>query len=165
MSTVTYDDVRRQAEQLSPDERAALFEFLQETLIRQWSQISQQRQEEMAHKWGAQIAKYLETASERSVKDRIARWLLTSSEEADALSFIMSLAAAFASQRSSRVTRETLLAELEQLRSEGAFEGVESLRNKYADPPLELSDNELRAGIRAFSKEWEHDLDDLFDDD
>jgi hypothetical protein len=165
MSTVTYDDVRRQAEQLSPDERVALLEFLQETLIRQWSQISQQRQEEMAHKWSAQIAKYLETTSEESVKGRITQWLLASSEETHALSFIISVAAAFASQRSSRVTRETLLAELEQLRSEGAFEGVESLRNKYADPPLELSDNELRAGIRDFSKEWEHDLDDLFDDD
>jgi len=58
-----------------------------------------------------------------------------------------------------------LLAKLDQLRSEGAFDGVESLRNKYADPPLELSDSELRASIRESSQEWEQDLDDLFDDD
>ncbi len=54
-----------------------------------------------------------------------------------------------------RITRETLLAELEQLKAEGAFEGVESLRNKYADPLLELTDDELRASLQEFSNEWE----------
>jgi len=74
----------------------ALFEFLEETLIRQWPQISRQRQEEMVHKWSEQIAKYLKTPPEESASVRIAQWLLASSE-ADALRFIMSLAAALAS--------------------------------------------------------------------
>lgn len=64
-----------------------------------------------------------------------------------------------------RVTRESLQAELEQRRAAGLFEHVDSLRNKYADPPLDLSDDELRASIHQLSKEWEQDLDDLFRDD
>jgi hypothetical protein len=51
-----------------------------------------------------------------------------------------------------RITREMLITELEQLRAEGAFEKVDSLRNRYASPALNISDDELRAGIRAFSR-------------
>lgn len=76
---------------------------------------------------------------------------------------IQRLQATLLPSRSSRVTREMLLAELEQLRAAGAFDGVESLRNKYADPPLELSDEELCASIHELSQGWEQDLDDLFD--
>jgi hypothetical protein len=61
-----------------------------------------------------------------------------------------------------RVTRELLLAELEQLRAAGAFNNVESLRNKYANPEITLSDEELLASIREFASEWEQDIDDLF---
>ncbi len=64
----------------------------------------------------------------------------------------------------SGVTRDMLLAEHQHLRTAGAFERVESLRNKYAEPPLDVSDDDLRASIREFSTEWEQDLDDLFDD-
>lgn len=84
-------------------------------------------------------------------------------DEREAL--IIRLRATLPAERNQRITREMLLAELEMLRAEGAFEGVESLRNKYADPPLNLSDAELSASIREFSQEWERDLDDILDDD
>jgi hypothetical protein len=71
------------------------------------------------------------------------------------VALVQYLQATLPPQASTPVTRELLLAELEQLRAAGAFDGVESLRNKFADPPLELSDDELRASIREFSKEWE----------
>jgi hypothetical protein len=63
-----------------------------------------------------------------------------------------------------RVTRDMLLAELEQLRAQGAFDHVESLRNQYTEPPLNLTDAELRASLREISNEWESDIDNLFAD-
>ncbi|MEW6578262.1 MAG: hypothetical protein AB1435_03605 [Chloroflexota bacterium] len=83
----------------------------------------------------------------------------------DRAALVQRLQATLPPEGSIRVTREVLLAELEHLRAAGAFEGVESLRNKYAEPLLELDDDDLRASIREFSTEWEQDLDDLFDDD
>ncbi len=53
------------------------------------------------------------------------------------------------------------LRQLEQ----GEFDKVESLRNKYAEPSLDISDEELRAGIREFSTQWKEDLDDLIGKD
>lgn len=61
------------------------------------------------------------------------------------------------------VTREKLLEEHERLRAEGAFDNATSLRNKYASPDFDLSFEELEAGIREFSNQWEEDIDDLFD--
>jgi hypothetical protein len=83
----------------------------------------------------------------------------------DRAALVQRLQATLLPEGSLQVTRDMLLAELEQLRAAGAFEGVESLRNKFAEPPSELNDEDLRASIREFSTEWEQDLDDLFDDD
>jgi len=60
-------------------------------------------------------------------------------------------------------TREQLIAELETLQASGAFEGVESLRNKFANPALEnLTEEQLLADIRAAATEWEQELDEFF---
>ena len=62
--------------------------------------------------------------------------------------------------------REELIAELEVLRSVGAFDNVESLRNKYANPALDaLTDEQLSADIHETSTEWEKELDEFFGDD
>ncbi len=86
-------------------------------------------------------------------------------DAADRAALVQRLQATLPLESGLAVTRDMLLAELEQLRAAGAFAGAESLRNKYADPPLDLGDEELRASIREFSTEWEQDLADLFDDD
>jgi hypothetical protein len=67
-------------------------------------------------------------------------------------------------QAASPVTREQLLAEMDLLRAAGAFDGVESLRNRYADPDTDLSDEALRASIDTFATEWKQDIDGLATD-
>lgn len=60
-------------------------------------------------------------------------------------------------------TREDLIAELEMLRESGAFDNVESLRNKYANPALsDLTDEQLAADIHEAATEWEKELDEFF---
>jgi len=62
-------------------------------------------------------------------------------------------------------TREELIAELEALRAEGAFENVESLRNRYAKPGLDdLTDEQLEADIHEAATAWEQELDEFFKD-
>jgi hypothetical protein len=61
----------------------------------------------------------------------------------------------------SPATREMLIAELEHLRTTGAFENVESLANKYAVPGLEISFEELRALRTELSTEWEKELEEF----
>jgi hypothetical protein len=84
---------------------------------------------------------------------------LSASERAALIDYLQ---ATLPSQRHRRVTRESLQAELVRRRAAGLFEQVESLRNQYADPPLTLSDDELRASIHELSKEWEQDIDSFF---
>jgi hypothetical protein len=63
-------------------------------------------------------------------------------------------------------TREELIAELEALRAAGAFDNVESLRNKYANPAFDaLTDEQLSADIREAATEWEKELDEFFGDE
>ena len=64
---------------------------------------------------------------------------------------------------SPRVTRETILAEHARLVAAGAFDNAESLLGRYARPGLDLSFEELEAGISEFANEWEQELDDIFD--
>ncbi len=60
-------------------------------------------------------------------------------------------------------TREELITELEVLRSAGAFNSVESLRNKFANPALnDLTDDQLSADIHDAATEWEKELDEFF---
>ena len=64
-----------------------------------------------------------------------------------------------------RPTRDELIAELEALRAAGAFEQVESLRNKFDNPASSaLSDDELHTTIRDVATEWEKELDEFFSD-
>lgn len=64
------------------------------------------------------------------------------------------------------LTREQLIAELEVLRARGAFDHVESLRNKYANPALDdLTDEQLSADLRDIATEWEKELNEFFGDD
>jgi hypothetical protein len=92
---------------------------------------------------------------------RLARQL--SADERAAL--IQQLQATLPEPESGRVTRDMMIVELEHLRATGAFENVESLRNKYADPPLTLSDEELNASLHEIASEWEEDIDSLFGND
>jgi hypothetical protein len=63
-------------------------------------------------------------------------------------------------------TRAELIAELESLRAAGAFDQVESLRNKYANPALEaLTDEQLSADIHAAANAWEQEMDEFFEDE
>jgi hypothetical protein len=63
-------------------------------------------------------------------------------------------------------TREELIVELETLRAAGAFDNVESLRNKYANPALDkLMDEQLLADIHEAATEWEKELDEFFGDE
>jgi hypothetical protein len=84
--------------------------------------------------------------------------------EAEREILIRRLQVTLPSKQRERVTAESLQAELERRHTAGLFDYVKSLRNKYAHPPLNLSDEELRASIHEFAK-WEEDIDDLFADD
>ena len=59
-------------------------------------------------------------------------------------------------------TREELIAELASLRAEGAFENVESLYGRFANPnAAEMSAEDLHAQLRGISSEWEQELDEF----
>jgi hypothetical protein len=63
-------------------------------------------------------------------------------------------------------TREELIAEFKILRATGAFNNVESLRNRYANPALKnLTDEQLLADIHEAATEWEEELDEFFGED
>ncbi len=59
------------------------------------------------------------------------------------------------------VTREILLAEHQRLKAMGGFENVQSLANAFANPEVDVSDEELNEYLRQIGKEWEAELDDL----
>jgi len=59
-------------------------------------------------------------------------------------------------------TREELITELENLRAVGAFDDIESLYGKYANPNAPaMTEDEFHADLHAIATEWEHELDDL----
>lgn len=60
------------------------------------------------------------------------------------------------------LTREMLLAGHQALLAAGAFENVESLRNKYARPDLDLSFEALQAILHEAATEWEQEPDEFF---
>jgi hypothetical protein len=62
------------------------------------------------------------------------------------------------------VTREQLIAELEQLRAAGAFDNVESLYGKFANPAVDLSQEDLDAYLHEISTAWETEIDEFFGD-
>jgi hypothetical protein len=62
------------------------------------------------------------------------------------------------------VTRSQLIAESEALRAVGAFERVDSLRNRFASRALTyVTDHQLLSAIHEASVEWETDLEELAD--
>jgi hypothetical protein len=62
-------------------------------------------------------------------------------------------------------TREMLHAEFAAQRAAGAFNNVESLRNRYAKPESDdLSVEELLKQIHDDATEWEKELDEFFGD-
>ena len=63
------------------------------------------------------------------------------------------------------ITREALLAKHARLLAEEAFENVESLRNRYARPGLDISAEELDAYLREIGTEWEKELNEFFGDE
>jgi hypothetical protein len=75
--------------------------------------------------------------------------------------FALALHLLATAQSAGQVTLETIQAEHARRRAAGAFEQAESLRNKYAEPGLDLSEDDLRAGLSEFATDWETELDDL----
>lgn len=65
----------------------------------------------------------------------------------------------------SGVTREMLLAEHKRLKASGAFDNVESLFGKYANPEVDISAEELEAYLHEIGTEWEKEMDEIFGDD
>jgi len=65
----------------------------------------------------------------------------------------------------SSVTREMLLAEHERLKEAGAFDNVESLYGKYANPEVDISAEELEAYLHEIGTEWEKEMDEIIGDD
>jgi hypothetical protein len=61
------------------------------------------------------------------------------------------------------VTREMLIAEHQRLKERGAFEHVRSLGNAFANPKVDLTDEDLNEYLRQVGKEWEAELDELND--
>ncbi len=67
---------------------------------------------------------------------------------------------------SARVTRELIVAEMAQKRAAGAYENVESLRNKYANEDFEnVTGEEIREYLTQLSREWEAKIDRYFTED
>jgi hypothetical protein len=63
-----------------------------------------------------------------------------------------------------QITLDMIRAEHARRLAVGAFEHVESLRNKYANPDIDVSDDQLHAGLREFANEWEQELDEFYGD-
>jgi len=59
----------------------------------------------------------------------------------------------------SGLTREQVLAEFGRRRAAGAFEGVESLRGRFAHPALDMSFEEIQAITHEVATEWEREMD------
>lgn len=64
-----------------------------------------------------------------------------------------------------RVTREMLLEEHARLKAAGAFNHVESLYGKYANPKVDVSFEEMQAYLHEVGTEWEKEMDEFFGDD
>jgi hypothetical protein len=63
-------------------------------------------------------------------------------------------------------TRAELIAELDQLRTAGAFANGESLYGKYANPNVpEISEEEFHAQMHVIATEWEQELDEFTSDE
>lgn len=60
------------------------------------------------------------------------------------------------------LTRESVIEQLKTLREAGAFSKVESLRGVYARSDLHIDQDELASYLLEVGKEWEQDVDDLF---
>jgi hypothetical protein len=86
-------------------------------------------------------------------------------DPAERLALAHHLLATLTTYPAEQVTLEMIQTEHARRRAEGAFDQVESLRNKYANPAFDPTDEELHAGIRAFATEWEQELDEFHGDD
>jgi len=60
------------------------------------------------------------------------------------------------------LAREKILEEHARRVAAGAFINAQSLANRYAKQELDLSEEELEAGIREFANEWEQELDEFY---
>lgn len=58
--------------------------------------------------------------------------------------------------------REALIEKLNQLRASGAYDHVESLYGKYANPNVpEMTEAEFHANLHSIATEWEQELDEF----
>ncbi|MDX2076224.1 MAG: hypothetical protein SFZ02_07320 [bacterium] len=58
------------------------------------------------------------------------------------------------------LSREALIDELNILRSSGAFDTIQTLYGKYANPNIpEISEEDFHAQMHAIATEWEQELD------
>ncbi|MBC7811209.1 MAG: hypothetical protein H7175_08685 [Burkholderiales bacterium] len=68
-------------------------------------------------------------------------------------------------RRTTPITREEILAEFERRKAAGAFDKRESLRGKYANSKVTISDDELAAYRHELQTAWKEDMDEIIGDD
>jgi hypothetical protein len=78
---------------------------------------------------------------------------------------VESLQANWSTELDYGVTREQLLAEMEELKASGAFDNVESLYEKYANPEVDISFEDLQSYLHEIGTEWEKEIEEFFGDD
>jgi hypothetical protein len=59
------------------------------------------------------------------------------------------------------VTRDSILAEFERRKDEGAFEHTASLHGKFAHPDLDLTFEEIQKITHEAATEWENEIEDF----
>jgi len=55
------------------------------------------------------------------------------------------------------LTRESIRAEFERRKAAGVFDHVKSMRNLYADPNVDISEEDSRTYLHNIGTEWEKD--------
>lgn len=59
------------------------------------------------------------------------------------------------------ITVEDIMAEFERRKAAGAFDGLENLEGKYANPNVQVSAEELKRYLQQVGTEWQEDIETL----
>ncbi len=81
-------------------------------------------------------------------------------DPSDRVALVNYLQSSEAGQHSQPLTLDMIIAERKRRLVTGEFEHAISILGRFAKPDLDLSADELEAGIKGFATEWEQELDD-----